>query len=70
MSVGDSIRLLQLGTVVGRDSMAVNMVYHDGLGEMDIENAMVDGVSVRRLDRTGLVHLTIYFCCNIWMEGT
>ena len=53
MSVGDSIRLLQLGTVVGRDSMAVNMVYHGGLGEMDIKNAMVDGVSVRRLDRTG-----------------
>ena len=33
--------------------MAVNMVYHGGLGEMDIKNAMVDGVSVRRLDRTG-----------------
>ena len=37
VSVGDSIRLLQLGTAVGRDSMTC----HGGLGGMGGENTMV-----------------------------
>ena len=50
VSVGDSIRLLQLETAVGRDSMAVGVEYHGGLGGIGIENTMVDGV--RRLEAT------------------
>ena len=51
VSVGDSIRLLQLmGTAVGRDKMAVGVEYHGGLGEIGIGSAMVDGV--RRLEVT------------------
>ena len=48
VSVGDSIRLLQLGTAVRRDSMAVGVEYHDGLGGIGIENAMVNVVSLLR----------------------
>lgn len=49
VSEGDSIiRLLQLGTAVGRDSMAVGVEYHDGLGGIGIENAMVNVVSLLR----------------------
>ena len=45
MSVGDSIRLLQLmGTAVGRGTMAAGVEYHGGLGGIGIENTMVDGV--------------------------
>ena len=39
--MGDSIRLLQLGTAVGKDSMTVSVEYHGGLGRMGIENNMV-----------------------------
>ena len=43
---GDSSRLLQLmGTAVGRDTMAVGVEYHGGLGGMDGKNAMVVDVS-------------------------
>ena len=46
VSVGDSIRLLQLmGTAVGRGTMAVGVEYHGGLGGIGIENTMVGGVS-------------------------
>ena len=45
MSVGDSIKLLQLGTATRRDSMTVDMTCHGGLGGMGIKNAMVVGVS-------------------------
>ena len=45
MSVEDSIRLLQLGTAVGRGAMAVGVEYHGGLGGMDGKNAMVVDVS-------------------------
>ena len=39
---GDSSRLLQLmGTAVGRDTMAVGVEYHGGLGGMGGENTMV-----------------------------
>ena len=38
--------LLQLGTAVGRDSMAVGVEYHGGLGGMGFENTMVGGVVV------------------------
>ena len=48
--MGDSIGLLQLGTAVGRGTMAVCMEYHGGLGGIGIENTMVDGV--RRLEVT------------------
>ena len=41
VSVMDSIRLLQLGTAVGRDAMAVDVEYHGGLGGMGIGNPMV-----------------------------
>ena len=45
-SVGDSIRLLQLvGTAVGRDTMAVDVECHGGLGGIGIENTMVIVVS-------------------------
>ena len=45
VSVGDSIRLLQLmGTAVGRDTKAVGGEYHGGLGGMGFENTMVGGV--------------------------
>ena len=52
MSVGDSIRLLQLmGTAVGRGAMAVGVEYHGGLGGIgiggaveELGNPMVDGV--------------------------
>ena len=40
----DSIRLLQLGTAVGRDSMAVDMAYHGGFGGMGIKNVMMNVV--------------------------
>ena len=50
VSVGDPMRLLQLGTAVGRDSMAVGVVYHGGLGGIGIGSAMV--VGVRRLEVT------------------
>ena len=40
------MRLLQLGTAVGRDSMAVGVEYHGGLGGIGIENTMVGGVVV------------------------
>ena len=50
-SVGDSMRLLQLGTAVGRDSMAVGVEYHGGLGGIgigkaveELGNPMVGGV--------------------------
>ena len=44
VSVGDSIRLLQLlGTAVGRGAMAVGVEYHGGLGGIGIGNTMVDG---------------------------
>ena len=43
---GDSSRLLQLmGTAVGRDTMAVGVEYHGGLGGIGIENTMVIVVS-------------------------
>ena len=45
VSVGDSMRLLQLGTAVGRDAMAVDVEYHGGLGGIGIGSAMVVGVS-------------------------
>ena len=41
VSVGDSIRLVQLGTAVGRDTMAVGVEYHGGLGWMGCGSAMV-----------------------------
>ena len=47
MSVGDSIRLLQLGTVCGgegRGAMAVSVEYYGGLGGIGIKNTMVVGV--------------------------
>ena len=44
------MRLLQLGTAVGRDAVAVDVEYHGGLGGIGIENTMVDGV--RRLEAT------------------
>ena len=47
--MGDSIRLLQLGTAVRRDSMAVGVEYHGGcLGGIGIENTMVNVVSLLR----------------------
>ena len=45
LSVGDSMRLLQLGTAVGRDAMAVDVEYHGGLGGIGIGSAMVVDVS-------------------------
>ena len=46
VSVGDSIRLLQLmETAVGRGTMAAGVEYHGGLGGIGIENTMVGGVS-------------------------
>ena len=45
VSVGDSIRLLQLEAAVGRNSMAVGVEYHGGLGGIGIGSAMVVGVS-------------------------
>ena len=46
VSVGDSIRLLQLmGPAVGRGAMAVGVEYHGGLGGIGIGSAMVVGVS-------------------------
>ena len=45
LSAGDSIGLVQLGTAVGRDTMAVGVEYHGGLGGMGIGSAMVVGVS-------------------------
>ena len=51
MSVGDSIRLVQLGAAVGRDAMAVGVEYQGGLGGIGIGkpveglgNPMVIGV--------------------------
>ena len=45
----DSSRLLQL-TAMGRDTMAVGVEYHGGLGGMGGENTMVIGVV--NLERT------------------
>ena len=39
------MRLLQLGTALGRDAMAVDVEYHGGLGRIGIGSAMVVGVS-------------------------
>ena len=50
VSVGDAIRLLQLGTAVGRDTIAVDVEYHGGLGGIGIGSAMV--VGVKRLEVT------------------
>ena len=44
VSVGDSMRLLQLGAVMGRDAMTVDVEYHGGLGGIGIGSAMVIGV--------------------------
>ena len=45
VSVGDSIRLLQLGAAVGRGTMAVGVEYHGGFGRIDgIGGAMVISV--------------------------
>ena len=44
VSVGDSMRLLQSGTAVGRDTKAVGGECQGGLGGMGIGSAMVDGV--------------------------
>ena len=44
VSVGDSMRLLQSGTVVGRDTKAVGGECQGGLGGMGIGSAMVIGV--------------------------
>ena len=49
VSVGDSIRLLQLGAAVVRDAMAVGVEYHGGLGGMDGDNTMVIGVDEQEL---------------------
>ena len=38
------MRLLQLGTAVGRDAMAVGTEYHGGLDGIGIGSAMVVGV--------------------------
>ena len=52
MSVGDSIRLLQLmGTAVERDTMAVGVEYHGGLGGMGGKNAIVIGVKIEGCPR-------------------
>ena len=40
VSVGDSIRLLQLGAAVGRDVMAVGVEYQGGLGGIGIGKAV------------------------------
>ena len=40
VSVGDAIRLLQLGAAVGRDVMAVGVEYQGGLGGIGIEKAL------------------------------
>ena len=42
--MGDSIRLLQLEAATGRDSMAVGVECHGGLGGIGIVNTMVNGV--------------------------
>ena len=47
--MGDTIRLLQLGTAVGRDAMAVGVEYHGGLGGMGGENTIVI-IVVRLMD--------------------
>ena len=44
VSGGDSIRLLQMGTAVGRGTMAVGVEYQGGLGRMGFGSAMVIGV--------------------------
>ena len=51
VSVGDAIRLLQLGAAVGRDAMAVGVEYQGGLGGIgigkaveELGNPMVGGV--------------------------
>ena len=50
VSVGESMRLLQLvGAAVGRDTMAVGVEYHGGLGGIGIENTMVGGVDEQEL---------------------
>ena len=43
VSVGDAIRLLQLGAAVGRDTMAVGVEYQGGVVE-GLGNTMVIGV--------------------------
>ena len=55
--MGDSIRLLQLGTAAGRDSMAVHVEYQGGLGGIGIGNTMVIGVKIGACPRgyVGLV---------------
>ena len=54
LSVGDSIRLLQLmGTAVGRDAMAVGVEYQGGAVE-GLGNSMVGGV-VKLKGYVGLV---------------
>ena len=47
--MGDSMRLLQLGAAAGRDSMAVGVECHGGLGGIGIENTMVGGVDEQEL---------------------
>ena len=39
--MGDSIRLVQLGTAVGRDTMAVGVEYHGGVDGIGLGSAMV-----------------------------
>ena len=55
----DSIRLLQLGAAVGRDTMAVGVGYHGGLGGIGFENTMVGGVFVNWLVTEGHVGLVL-----------
>ena len=40
MSVGDSMRLLQLGAAAGRGTMAVGVEYHGGLGGIGLGGAV------------------------------
>ena len=43
------MRLLQLGTAVGRGAMAVDVERQGGLGGIGIENTMVGGVDEQEL---------------------
>ena len=47
--MGDSIRLSQSGAAEGRDSMAVGVECHGGLGGIGIGSAMVDDGSARKI---------------------
>ena len=61
--MANAIRLLQLGSAVGRDVMAVDMADHGDLGGIGIKNTMVTLLVASINRRLGRI------CTNLYVEN-